>query len=204
MSLLRSLFGPSKQEIWQQLAHELNARYTDGGLWHKSFVDASVGEWTVRLDTYTVSTGKSTITYTRMRAPYFNKDGFRFKVYRKGLFSGIGKFLGMQDIEIGHPQFDEDFILQGNDETKVRQLLTNSTIRQLFDVQPTISLEVKDDDGWLNGRFPEGVDQLYFQVTGVIKDVDRLKALYDLFAEILHELTRIGSAYEGDPQVRLK
>ena len=47
------------------------------------------------LDTYAVFTGKVVIVYTRMRAPYVNPSGFRFTVYRKGLFSEIGKWLGM-------------------------------------------------------------------------------------------------------------
>ena len=40
-----------------------------------------------------------------------NKDGFRFKIYRKTVFSGLGKMLGMQDIEVGYADFDEAFIL---------------------------------------------------------------------------------------------
>jgi hypothetical protein len=40
-------------------------------------------------------------------------------------------------------------------------------------------------------------------VVGLIKDVDRLKHLYDLFAETLDELCRIGSAYQSDPGVQL-
>jgi hypothetical protein len=40
-------------------------------------------------------------------------------------------------------------------------------------------------------------------VAGVIKDVERLKHLYDLFGETLDELCRIGSAYQSDPGVRL-
>ena len=77
-------------------------------------------------------------------------------------------------------------------------------IQQLIDAQPAINLEVKDDDGWLSTQFPEEVDQLVFNVVGVIKDVERLKWLYELFAEILQQLCRIGSAYEDDPNVVLK
>ena len=58
-------------------------------------------QWTVTLDTYVVSTGKTSAIYTRMRAPYVNPDGFRFKIYRKSIFTGIGKALGMQDVDIG-------------------------------------------------------------------------------------------------------
>ncbi|GAB3781116.1 hypothetical protein GCM10028818_34570 [Spirosoma horti] len=204
MSILRQLFGPFKDEVWQQLAAELHADYVEGGFWKGSKVEASVHEWTVTLDTYTVSTGKSHITCTRIRAPYVNKDGFRFKIYRKGVFSGLGKMLGMQDVEIGFPEFDDNFVIQGNDETKLRLLFQPLRIQQLIDAQPAINLEVKDDDGWRSTQFPEEVDQLVFNVVGVIKDVEQLKWLYELFAEILQQLCRIGSAYEDDPKVALR
>jgi hypothetical protein len=44
---------------------------------------------------------------------------------------------------------------------------------------------------------------MYFQVTGVIKDVERLKQLFYLFAETPDELCRMGSAYETNPGVSL-
>lgn len=204
MSILRQWFGPFKDEVWQQLAAEIHADYVEGGFWKGSKVEASVHEWTITLDTYVVSTGKSHITCTRIRAPYVNKDGFRFKIYRKGVFSGLGKMLGMQDVEIGFPEFDENFIIQGNDEAKLQLLFQPLKIQQLIEAQPDISLEVRDDDGWRSTRFPEEVDQLVFNVVGVIKDVDRLKWLYELFAEILQQLCRIGSAYEDDPNVVLR
>ena len=42
-----------------------------------------------------------------------------------------------------------------------------------------------------------------FQVMGVIKDVDRLKSLFDLFAAVLDQLCRIGSAYKQETGVEL-
>jgi hypothetical protein len=207
MGLLRQLFGPSKDEIWRQLSAEIGADYVDGGFWKGAKVQARHGEWTITLDTYTEShsTGEtmSSTTYTRIRAPYVNRDGLRFTIYRKGFFSEIGKWLGMRDVEVGYPQFDEDFVIKGDDEEKLRALFADPKIRELIDAQSSIYLTVKDDEGWFSGRFPAGVDELYFRVFGVIKDVERLKALYDLFAELLDQLCRIGSAYENAPNVAL-
>jgi hypothetical protein len=62
---------------------------------------------------------------------------------------------------------------------------------------------VKDSEGWFGPRFPEDVDELYFQVVGVIKDVERLKALFDLFAAVLDQLCKVGSAYKQEPGVEL-
>jgi hypothetical protein len=205
MSFLRNLFGPSRDEIWQQFAAAVGGNFSEGGFWNGGKVEATHGQWTVTLDTYTVSTGKSSITYTRMRAPYVNPDGFQFNIYRQGIFSNIGKKLGMQDVTVGYPQFDEDFIIKGNDEAKLRRLFANAKIRELIAAQPEINFCVRDDEQkfWGGRNFPSGVDELYFQVTGVIKDVDRLKLLYDLFSEALDELCRMGSAYEKNPGVKL-
>src|SRR6476620_2393705 len=109
----------------------------------------------------------------------------------------------MQDIEVGDPAFDESFIIKGNDEDRVRVLFFDPKIRQMIQDQPKIRLEVKDSEGWFGPKFPEDVDELHFQVVGVIKDVQRLKALFDLFAAVLNQLCKLGSAYKHEPGVEL-
>ena len=170
---------------------------------------AHVGSiWTVTLDIYIESTCGDTTRYTiedytRMRVPYVNPEGFRFTIYRKGFFSELGKHLGMQDIEVGDPDFDEAFIIKGNDESKVVRLFSETRIRQMIQAQPKFRLDVKDSEGWFGPTFPEDMDELRFQVVGVIKDVHRLKSLFDLFAAVLDQLCRIGSASEQEPGVTL-
>ena len=199
----RQIFGPSREQVWRQLAEEIGAQYVDGGFWRGDKVQARVKAWTVTLDTYTVSNGKSTVVYTRLRAPYVNPDGFRFKVYRKGLFTRLGKMLGMQDIEIGEAGFDEAFVVQGNDESKTRSLLADPKTRALMAAQPAFHLEVKDSEGFFGPKFPPDVDELCFQVVGVLTDTTILRGLFGLFAEVLAVLCHMGSAYENDPQFAL-
>jgi len=197
-------FGPSKDEVWRQLGEEIGAEFVEGGFWKGgSKVQVHVGPWTVTLDTHTDSSTDHSVHYTRMRAPYVNPEGFRFTIYRKGFFSDLGKLLGMQDIEVGDPEFDEAFIIKGNDEHRLQVLFADSKIRQMIQDQPQIRLEVKDSEGWSGPKFPENVDELHFQVVGVIKDVDRLKALFDLFAAVLNQLCKIGSAYKQEPGVEV-
>jgi hypothetical protein len=199
MSFWKSLFGPSKEEVWQQLSRDIGAQFVDGGWWRQSKVQAHVKDWIVTLDTYTVSTGKSSTTYTRMRAPYVNREGLRFAVYRRGFFTDIGKWLGMvQDIEVGHPAFDRDFVIQGNDPVKMRALFANDRIRELIQTQPSLYFHVTDDEGWFGAKFPQGVDELRFQVVGVIKDLQRLRNLFDLFTETLNQLYQMQSAGKED------
>jgi hypothetical protein len=208
MGLLRSMFGPSKDEIWSQIAADIGGEFIEGGFWGKDVLVYRHDEWQILLDTYTVttSTGKTTssTTYTRMRAPYVNKDGLYFKIYPEGFFSSIGKFFGMQDLEIGNPYFDDAFIIKGNNLEAIRRLLADDKIKALIQQQPRIHFEIRDDEGWFGSAFPEGVDELYFQCVGVIKETERLKSLFELFSLTLMRLVQIDSAYENDPNVTLK
>lgn len=197
------IFGPSKDQVWRQLSEEIGAEFVKQGFWKGNRVQAEVAPWTITLDTYTVSTGHSHVTYTRMRAPFVNPEGLRFTIYRNGFFSEFGKLLGMQDIEVGDPEFDDAFILKGSDEFKIRELFAEDRLRALTLAQPTIRLSVKDHEGWFGVHFPKEVDELHFQVVGVIKDRKRLKDLFDLFSTLLDRLCTIGSARKEEPGVTL-
>jgi hypothetical protein len=203
MSVIGESFHVSKDQLWEQLARELGAEIVKGDFWEGDKVVARHGSWVVTLDTFAISAAKSRSLCTRLRAPYENADGFRFKLYRKNPLSDVGKLLGMQDVLTGHAAFDEEFIVKSNDETKMWTLLSNAHIRHLIFAQPEILLQVKDDEGWFGSDFPEGVDELYFEAPGVIVNLERLESLFTLFAAVLDRLCEMGAAYESEPHVTL-
>lgn len=204
MSISRELFGPSKKEIWRILSEQINSEFVEGGFLKGSDkVVTRYRDWTITLDTFTVSNGQTSTTYTRMRAPYVNAEGFRFSIYRSGIFSELGVFLGFQDVITGNDSFDEEFVIKASDEEKVKELLSEPHIRDLISMHPRFRLEVKDDEGWFSKSFPDGVDELYFSVPGIIRDIEQLKSLFELFSEVLNRLCVIGAAYEGSPGVEL-
>ena len=201
---MRRTFGVSQRDAWEALAREINAVYAERG-WFGSGkrVDSIVDRWQITLDTYTIHSGNSHQVFTRLRAPFVNPSSFRFRIYRKSIFSDLGKFFGMQDIEIGDPFFDDDFIIQSRDAAGVTMLLANPRIRQLLAAQPRVMFEVRDDEGWFGKQFPHGVDELRYSAHGIIKDIDRLRLLFDLFTETLHQLCAIGAAEDAPPGVQL-
>ena len=126
---LRKIFGPSQAEIWHLLAQQIGAEFKHGEWWKgRTRVDAKVGQWIVTLDTYTVSTGKSNVTFTRMRSVR-NRDGFRFTITRAGIFNPIARMLGLQDVEIGNEAFDKAFVIKTNDESRVCTFLADADLR---------------------------------------------------------------------------
>lgn len=197
------MFGPSKNEIWQALSEEIRGTYEDGGFWKGSRVEGRHGSWLITLDTYTQNAGQTSITYTRMRAPFVNPSGFRFKIYKQGFFAELGKAFGGQDIEVGDSEFDGAYVIKGNDEDRVRQLFMNERIRYLIAAQPRVSMEIRADEGMLGPKFQEDENELYFLVPDVIKDIQRLKLLFDLFGEVLDTLVKTGIASDTAPSVQL-
>ncbi|HVF90159.1 MAG TPA: DUF3137 domain-containing protein [Blastocatellia bacterium] len=228
MGFFKKIFGPSQEEVWGRVSREIGAEFIKGGFFKGvNRIEARVQNWTITLDTYTVSTGKSTITFTRMRAPFVTRDGFRFTIHHKSIFTGMGKMLGMQDVEVGgpkfehleplfglrgyldtelietgYPEFDDEFVIKGTDESKLKILFKNLKIRELIEGQPELLLQVKAITGWLGRRKYDGVDELYFQVVGIIKDPERLKQLFELFSEVLKSLHAMGTALDDTPILR--
>ena len=195
------MFSSSTDRIWRRLCAEIDASYIEGLSWWKGDkVEAVHGEWTVTLDTLAAS---SALFYTRLRAPYVNPDHFQFTIYRRGWFSDIAKWFGMQDVEVGHAEFDLDFVIKGNDEEKLRALFDNARLRELITAQPQVYFTVQDDEGMFGVNFPADTDELCFYVYGIVGDIKRLKLLFELFSETLDQLCRIGSADKGAPRVKL-
>lgn len=199
MSLLKSLFGPSREEIWRQLASEVGGEFREAGSFTPYAVQARTDDWIITLD----SSSHANEGITTLRAPFFNPEEFRFTIYRAGILSDVRWALKMQDIEVGHPRFDRDFVIKGNSPERLRRLFDNEKIRRLIDAQPRIHLSVQGREGLLS-QFPAGVDELYFQRHGSIKDLKQLRRLFDLFAEILQHICHEGKAYEDDVRIHMR
>lgn len=202
MGLMSSIFGPSRGEIWAEIARDIGGDFEDGGLFGASVLRYQSGNWCISLDTFSTG-GEHSTTFTRMRAPFINKRSLRFKIAPQGFFANIGKAFGAQDIEVGDPFFDDAYIIKGNQELTVRQLLSDPDLRAWIRLQPRIQFELRDDGGWFSTKYPAGVDELYFACPGVLTDETRLKNLFDLFTYTLARLVQIEAASPADPGVQL-
>ncbi len=194
--MFSSIFGPTRSEIWHQLECQIGGRIVERGFWNGGeALVARVQNWTVTLDEYAqtmlVNTTPVVITHTRMRAPFGNPSRFRFVIHRTGLLDELGKLFGMQDVEVGEPEFDRSFILQSNDPSKVRMLFGSAELRALVQRQANIHLSIVDDEGWFGERYHPDVNVLVFDVAESIDDTARLKGLFDIFAETLDSLSRM-------------
>ncbi len=196
--------GDSRKKAWEEFSREINAKYIDRGFWRGDRIEFNFKNWLFVLDTYAVSTGKSSVTYTRIRSPFVKRENFYFRIYRKGIFSSISKFFGAQDIKIDDYELDEQFMIKGNQENKIRELLSHVNIKKYILEQPSIDLCIKNDEGFFGSQFPYNINELYFQTPSVIKDVNRLKSLFYLFCEVLTALCEMDIISSEKAEINLK
>jgi hypothetical protein len=199
-NLRARIFGFGRREMWNVFATEIDARREAGGWLYTDRVVAELGAWQLVLD----ADRQSKHQHTRLRAAFMNLDNFRFRVYRKTAFSDLGKLLGMQDIEIGVPFFDGQFIIQGNAPEKVKRLLSDHGVRTLIAAQPDVFFETRDfAPPFIGQRAGPGIDVLTFMALGTISDPDQLHDLFTLFTETLVQLVEMGCAEDYPPGVQL-
>ena len=198
MGLWHDIFGPGQDEAWRALAKQIGADYTPRNWAKAGRIDLHHDDVVITLDVYTVSTGKSSMSYTRMRSPFRNTRGMAMNIYRKSIFTGMGKLMGMQDITVGDALFDEHFVVQGNPEPAIVAFLQDAKIRGLLDSQPKYSsvlFKIKQDDGWFAKHYPEGIDELYFLRAGIVKDEQQLKQMFELFLASIDRLAQDGCEF---------
>ncbi len=194
-----------RDSIWIRLANDIDGQflhaasdyYTLGGI--GSTVHLKVEQWSIGLEAYKQPSneeGDSPPEIIRMRAPYNDKDSFRFDVSRQTLLSGLGKLFGMQDTEIGDPVFDKEFIIKCNDEAKARALFANAKIKQILQSQPYVLFQNGEGGGLPGSTLLNTANtEIRFLLSDDQAD-DRalLKSLFELFSETLRQLRTIGSA----------
>ena len=186
-------FFKREHEAWNKISNEIGAEYKKGSFFKSSVLELNYKEWIITLDYYTVSTGNSAVTYTRMRSPLSSKNNFYFNIYRENMFSSIRKKFGMEDVIIEDKNFDEKFIIQSNDKDKIKLILQDDKLKNLIHSQPRISFKIKDNKGWFSKYFPKGADELHFQCPMVIKDEKLLKNLFKMFSRFLDILIQLDS-----------
>lgn len=186
---------------WKMFADHIGGDFFDKTWFEGCLVRGYHRNWVIYMDERTESTGKTTHFYTRIRAPYFRRDDFTFDIYRHNFFTRIGTRLGLQDIPVGDPAFDEAFVIQGNDSNKLADFFANPDIKTLIGYQPSIRLKIVHRDRWLKKYYQPGVSMLQFEVMERIVIPERMMDLYRMIELALDHLCEIGTAEEEGPPV---
>jgi len=179
MKEIKHIIGNTADEIWQQVSadlssqdvYEYNVLLEQDGFKVELMIDIDLG-----------GGFEGGYEYTTFKAPIALEHDFRFALHHENLIDTAGKFFGMEDIEIGYPEFDQELIIKTNDKDRTRQIFSDAKLREVFKSLHSFTLHLTHHhvDG-------DNEKQPFLELTieEGITDAKELRNLYDAFYKVL-------------------
>ena len=101
--------------------------------------------------------------------------GFRAKFFPETLTDELKRFIGMQDIKIGNPRFDQRFVVQSSDESWLLDLLDQHVQEAILRLDADAVLNIS------GGRIQMDVPCLFKDEASVEKHLERFANIYLIF-----------------------
>lgn len=209
----------TKSEAWDEVSAALDGRIDTDKKGKPERVTFRHADWDVVLDTYTVSTGNSSATFTRVRVlfngrpdgrnddrygdRYDDRGHFDLGITRRNPFHALARLFRIREARIGYGRFDRTFFVRSNGPGLAKSLLRGTNVARLLLDDPRVKLEVKKPGKRIRRAAGEEVREIRVQVGGVVKDPGRLESMVRLCTEVLDELVRLGPALEGSVAAEL-
>ena len=190
-------------KVWNEVAHDLGAEFIDGGFWRTDKIIYTDGKWEIIMDKIQEGSGKNSQTFTRVQAAFVRQMDLEMKVYPEHILLYIGKLFGLQDIVIGNEKFDDKFVVKGNNEYKVSDLLSSNEIMELLLLYRYPYLEIKLKSGWFDQSYPKDVSVLHFKQGGKMSNRTEIFNVFLLFSLILKRLVQLDLASEEPAGINL-
>lgn len=181
----------SKINIWQEFAKKTNSTFKEGHSWQSDSTEIGYKNWKIIFDHYTLWSGKHCTQMTRAIVPIILKDDFKFEIYDEGFVRKIEKLFGVQDIEIGYPDFDKAFTIKSNSEFKIKTLLRNKELRNHIALQKKVNIQICNQKGIWENKLPENEFELSYYRDGKVDNLETLSSLLKMFKLLLDELSAL-------------
>jgi hypothetical protein len=195
--IYKSIFGKDYKAVWRQFSAENNGTFVIGQNGNLDSVEIIYLNHKIIFDRfihYQVVGGESYDTeFTRIRLEFKTPNELRFRLTKQGFIDSVGKLFGVQDIQIGDKYFDKKFMINGNDEYKIRTIFSNQDIMDLILSQKDIQLQILDNEGIFEEPIKEGNVMLYYISETLVKEKDQLNLLFKLYQMLIDQLTKTGS-----------
>ena len=137
-----------RADAWQAAARLAGGRFEPGGGSLFRPVPAKIvarlrGDLQVWVDHYTVSTGKSSSTFTRIVA-WAPGAKIEIKLRKQGVVASLGTALGLGDLELGDAGFDARYAVRTSDDEMARAWLGSEVRATIMKAGADYELTLKD------------------------------------------------------------
>jgi hypothetical protein len=138
-----------------------------------------------------------------MRAPFVAVDGLSFRLRRRTLWDELRRIVAIDPVSTSDPTFDARHSGEANDPARLAAFLADHKLRNALLAADVREYSVKHREEGFGARLPDGVDELYLEVDGIVREHERLLSMRAALKRGLARLVELGSAEPRDPLVRL-
>lgn len=110
---------------YERIARRLHGQSVPGGFLGRPFIRFHFAGAPAMLDIHSTG-GKHAKYYTQIQLTWPDAR-LRCEIYPEKFLHGVGKMLGMEDLQIGSAEFDRQFMITSNSAEAVRRLLSGET-----------------------------------------------------------------------------
>lgn len=176
--------GNNEVAIWNELAIALQNK--DAEIEYHG--EIHLGDLTIIIDIQLDYGGgfEGGFENTSIKSTFQQTEDFRFAIHHQGWLDELGRFLAMQDVETGYPEFDDAIMVKSNNEEKVKELFSPIEIRQVFQSLDNFSFGISHPLQILHSD--EKPYTLLFSIDNAITDTKDLHVIYIAFRTILLQL----------------
>lgn len=159
---------------WKKFAEEVggNYRLSEEGT---SEVTGTYGKFPFILKMIFIQAApKVNLFLTHFEIRSRNVHGLKFKIYREGIIQKLTKLFGTKDIIFKDRSFDKKYIIEGNDEAKVKEIIAPQIRAKIIELGEMLMI--------LDGSV------LIYEQHGKIIDIKKLFVILELLAELAEKI----------------
>ena len=167
-------------EAWAKIASDLGLQ--ELVMEYNTIIDMQHKKVLLQIDIDPGGGFESGYQTTRFSSHLEDAADFKFALHHQGFIDEIGKFLGMQDVTIGFPEFDKRVIVKTNDDKKVISILQDESVRNVLQDLSNFNFHITThhvDDSKIPDKFLE------LNIEEGITDPVILRKIFDAFCSVL-------------------
>ncbi|MFC5269301.1 hypothetical protein [Adhaeribacter terreus] len=180
MENLRQFSGESENEIWQQIAADMHQQ--NEILEYSAQINQQDHQVYFDIDIDLGGGFEGGFETTTFMAPVNNSE-LKFHLYPQNWLNEVGKILGLEDVELGYPEFDKTFIIKASNPEKLKRIFADETIRQTLLKYPDCELKLSHEHDKPNAR-----NLLTFNLDLALISPEHLREVYHVMLQILEKL----------------
>ncbi|MFC6997223.1 hypothetical protein [Rufibacter roseus] len=181
MESIKTFTGATEDEVWQKIAFDMASqkellsysaliKLPDAQIYFDTDLDLGGG----------FEGGISTTTFM---APVPENVTLRFALHEQGFIDELGKFFGMEDVELGVKDIDDAFIIKTNQPEEMKRLLSDPAIHPTLLKHKNCELKLHED---ADEEGPETV--LTFSKDEAILDIAELREIFSMLHSLMQKL----------------